>query len=173
MKKPIETERLLLRELLASDAESMFELNSDSQVMKYTGDKPFTHIGQSREVIESIRQQYQRFGVGRWAAVLKNTNEFIGWAGLKYIRQLNGRKDNYDLGYRLLQRHWSKGYGTELALACINYGFLELQLSRISAYADVRHVASVKILEKCGLKLTNTFVDEGDLCGWYEIANPA
>ena len=83
MKKPIETERLLLRELLASDAESMFELNSDSQVMKYTGDKPFTHLDQSREVIESIRQQYQRFGVGRWAAVLKNTNEFIGWAGLK------------------------------------------------------------------------------------------
>jgi ribosomal-protein-alanine N-acetyltransferase len=92
---------------------------------------------------------------------------------LKYIRQLNGRQNNYDLGYRLLQRHWSKGYGTELALACINYGFRELQLSRISAYADVRHVASVKILEKCGLKLTNTFMDEGDLCGWYEIANPA
>lgn len=173
MKKPIETERLLLRELLASDAESMLELNSDPQVMKYTGDKPFTHLDQSLEVIASIQQQYQRFGVGRWAAVLKNTNEFIGWAGLKYIDQLNGRNGNYDLGYRLLHRHWCKGYGTELALACIHYGFCEMQLQCISAYADVRHVASLKVLEKCGLKLTNTFMDDGDLCGWYEIANPA
>ena len=42
---------------------------------------------------------------------------------------------------------------------------------RISAYVDVNHVASLKILKKCGLKFTNTFVGEGDLCAWYEIVN--
>jgi ribosomal-protein-alanine N-acetyltransferase len=90
---------------------------------------------------------------------------------LKYINELNGRKDNYDLGYRFLKRHWGKGYGTESARAFISYGFDEMKLMRISAYVAVENVASVKILEKSGLKITNTFMGESDLCAWYEIVN--
>jgi len=171
MKNVMETERLFFRELLPSDVDVMFELDSDPAVVKYAGDKPLTHIDQARERIESVMQQYQEFGIGRWAAVLKETNEFIGWAGLKYIKELNGRKDNYDLGYRLLKRHWGKGYGTESAKACIRYGFDTMKLTRISAYADVNHDASVKILEKCGLRFTNTFKEDESLCAWYEILN--
>ena len=171
MKNVIETERLFFRELRPSDADIMFELDSDPAVVQYVGDKPLTHIDQARQRIESVMQQYQEFGIGRWAAVLKETNEFIGWAGLKYIKELNGRKDNYDLGYRLLKRYWGKGYGTESAKAFISYGFDEMKLIRISAYVAVDHVASVNILEKCGLKFTNTFMGEDDLCAWYEIVN--
>ena len=171
MKKVIETQRLLFRELTPSDAEVMFELDSDPAVVLYTGDKPLTHIDQARQRIDSVIQQYEEFGVGRLVAVLKETNEFIGWAGLKYIKELNSRRDNFDLGYRLLKRHWGKGYGTESAKAFIRYGFDVMKLLRISAYIDVDHVASARILDKCGLKFTNTFIDEGDLCAWYEIVN--
>lgn len=107
------------------------------------------------------------------ATLLKNSNEFIGWAGLKYIAEINGRKDNYDLGYRFLRRHWGKGYGTESAKAFVAFGFNEMQLARMSGYANVAHPASINILEKCGLQFTNTFTDDGDLCAWYEIENPA
>ena len=171
MKTLIETERLFFRELLPADADVMFELDSDPAVVQYAGDKPLTHIDQARQRLESILQQYQDVGFGRWAANLKESNECIGWAGLKYIKELNGRKDNYDLGYRFLKRHWGKGYGTESAKALISYGFDEMKLARISAYVDVNHVASVKILKKCGLRFTNTFMGEGDLCAWYEIVN--
>lgn len=171
MKNFIETERLFFRELLPSDADVMFELDSDPAVVQYVGDKPLTHIDQARQRIKNVMQQYQDVGIGRWAAVLKETNECIGWAGLKYITELNGRKDNYDLGYRFLKRHWGNGYGTESAKAFIHYGFDEMKLMRISAYVDVDHVASVRILEKCGLKLTNTFMGEDSLCAWYEIVN--
>ena len=160
----IETQRLLFRELTPSDAEVMFELDSDPAVVLYTGDKPLTHIDQARQRIDSVIQQYEEFGVGRLVAVLKETNEFIGWAGLKYIKELNSRRDNFDLGYRLLKRHWGKGYGTESAKAFIRYGFDVMKLLRISAYIDVDHVVSARILDKCGLKFTNTFMDEGDLC---------
>jgi len=171
MKKVLETDRLYFRELLPSDVEFMFELESDPAVVQYAGDAPLTHRDQAHQRIEGIRKQYQDYGVGRWAAVLKDTNEFIGWAGLKYIQELNGRTDNYDLGYRFLRQYWGKGYATESAKAFVRYGFDDLKLTRISATADVRHVASVKVLEKCGLRFTNTFMDEGNLCGWYEMVN--
>lgn len=172
MKTSIESQRLLFRELQPSDADAMFELDADPEVVKYVGMPPLTHIDQTRNMIEAIRKQYQEFGIGRWAVILKETGAFIGWAGLKYIDELNGRKDNYDLGYRFLTRHWGKGYGTESAQTFIDFGFNEMKLDRISAYVDMENVASQKILEKCGLQFTNTFMDEGDLCGWYEIQNP-
>ena len=169
----LESGRLWFRELRASDAQNMFELYSDPQVLRYVGETPMRHVDQVREIIEDIRRQYQDFGVGRLATLLKSTNEFIGWAGLKYIAEINGRKDNYDLGYRFLRRHWGKGYGTESAKAFVAFGFNEMQLARMSGYADVAHPVSINILEKCGLQFTNTFTDDGDLCAWYEIENPA
>lgn len=165
----LETERLLFRELRLSDAQGMFELDSDPDVVRYAGDAPQTHIDQARQRIESIMQNYRDFGLGRWAAIRKDTQEFTGWAGLKYIQAINGRADVYDLGYRFLQRHWGHGYATEAAMAFITHGFDAMQLKRISAYADVRHTASRNVLEKCGLALKNTFLEETDLCAWYEI----
>ncbi|SCX78033.1 GNAT family N-acetyltransferase [Flavobacterium caeni] len=173
MRTRLESERLLFRELIASDAEAMFELDSDPDVVKYVGVQPLTHIDQTRELIAQIQRQYRENGIGRWGAFLKDTGEFIGWAGLKYIAELNGKKDNYDLGYRFLKPHWGKGYGTESVRAFIEFGFNEMKLERISAYADLENTASVKVLEKCGLQFVNTFMDEGDLCGWYEIDNPS
>jgi ribosomal-protein-alanine N-acetyltransferase len=172
MKTSIETERLFFRELQPSDAEALFGLDSDPEVVRYVGVKPLTHIDETHRVIEMIRQQYLDFGIGRWAVILKGTNELIGWAGLKYIAELNRRKDNYDLGYRFLKKHWGKGYGTESAKAFIDFGFNDMKLERISAYVDVENAASVKVLEKCGLKFTNNFIDQGDRCAWYEIKNP-
>lgn len=170
MKTTFETQRLLFRELQLADAEAMFALDSDPEVMKYVGMQPLTDIAQTREIIANIRQQYLDYGIGRWAVVLKETGEVIGWAGLKFIKHLNGFADNYDLGYRFLKKHWNKGYGFESAQAWIDFGFDEMKLDRITAYVDVNNAASVNILEhKCGMRKINTFLDEGDVCAWYEI----
>jgi ribosomal-protein-alanine N-acetyltransferase len=172
MKTSFETDRLLFRELQPNDEAALFALDSDPAVMRYLGTPPVTDIEQSREMLKNIQQQYIDYGIGRWAVVLKKTGEVIGWAGLKFIKHLNGFDDNYDLGYRFQKAHWGKGYGYESGKAWVDFGFSEMKLKRISAYVDVENTASVKILEKCGLRLVNNFIDEGDLCAWYEIANP-
>ena len=172
MKTSFETERLLLREMLPSDDVGMFELNSNPEVHRFLGNKPQTSIEQSREWIVDIRQQYLVNGIGRWSVVLKETGEFIGWCGLKIERHINGHDQFYDLGYRFIQKHWGKGYAYESAQAWLEVGFNEMNLEVINAYVDADHLASRRVLEKCGLQLMNVFMYEGTPELWYEIRRP-
>ena len=173
MRKSIETERLILRELLPTDIDGMFELDSNPEVHIYLGNKPVTHIEQSREYIKNIRQQYLDNGIGRWAVILKETNEFVGWSGLKLNKDLLNKHQNfYEIGYRFIQKHWGKGYGTESSKAFIEYGFKEMKIDTIYGYADSGNLSSRKILEKIGLQYVNTFEYEGEEEVWYEMKNP-
>jgi len=172
MRTSIETERLLLRELLPTDDVGMFELDSNPQVHIYLGNKPVTSIEQVREAIANIRQQYLENGIGRWAVILKETNEFIGWSGLKLEKNVNGYQTFYDLGYRFIQKHWGQGYAYETAKAFVDFGFNDMKLEKINAYADFDNLASRRVLEKVGMHFVNAFDDEGTQEVWYEIKNP-
>ena len=158
----IETERLYIRELIPSDDEGMFSMDSDPEVHKYIGNKPVDHIDQSREVIEFIRSQYREFGIGRWAIIEKSTNDFVGWVGHKRMTEtVNGHTGHIDYGYRLARRHWNRGYTTEAGRASLQYGVDMLKLKDIFAMTDVANGASRHILEKLGFKFMGLFEWDG------------
>lgn len=166
----IETPRLILRELRGSDDIAMFELDSNPEVHKYLGNQPYTSIEQSRENITSVCRQYAEHGIGRWAVIEKSTNTFIGWSGLKYLTEpVNNHSNIYNVGYRLLEKYWGKGYATESALAAIDYGFTILKAKEIFAAANVENVTSIKALQKCGLKFIEHFDYKGISCKWFKI----
>jgi len=104
----IETERLSLREFNFDDAENLYRLNLDPDVIRHTGDPPFESVETARLFIYNYKD-YKLNGYGRWAIDLKADGRFIGWAGLK----LNEDND-IDLGYRLLKSEWGQGYATEV-----------------------------------------------------------
>jgi ribosomal-protein-alanine N-acetyltransferase len=83
MKIHIETQRLLIREIRDEDVNGIFELDTDPEVHKYLGNKPITSMEQAATLIKFIQQQYRENGIGRWAVIEKETNNFIGWTGLK------------------------------------------------------------------------------------------
>ncbi|TPG42263.1 GNAT family N-acetyltransferase [Flavobacterium pectinovorum] len=173
MKEPIETERLILRELIKSDAEGMFELDSNPNVHVFVGKKPVKSIDESHAYIENLQQQYRDFGTGRWAVILKETNEFIGWSGIKFITdEINNHKDFYEIGYRFIEKHWGKGYATEAGKAFVDYAFNVLKVEALYAYADPGNDNSRSILEKLGLRYVNSFEYQGELEVWYELKNP-
>lgn len=173
MKDPIETERLLLRELLSSDAEGMFELDSNPRVHLFLGNKSVKHIDESHAYIKFVQQQYKDFGTGRWAVILKETNEFLGWSGIKFITdEINNHKDFYEIGYRFIEKHWGKGYATEAGKAFVDYAFNVMKVEALYAYADAGNEDSRKILEKLGLHYVNSFQCEEELEVWYELKNP-
>ena len=95
MKIIIETERLIIREMVPTDLESMLELHSDPDVHVYLGNNTITSHEKITEIIDSIRQQYIDFGVGRWVMINKQTKEFIGWTGLQFVTEETNHHTNY------------------------------------------------------------------------------
>ena len=170
MKVFAETDRFILREILPQDAQGLYELDSDPEVHRYLGNKPVKSIEQIRELIQFIRQQYVDNGIGRWAIIDKTTGAFVGWTGLKLVKErTNNHIDYYDLGYRLIRKYWGKGIATETAVASLDYGFNVLSVTEIYAMADCQNIGSNKVLRKVGL----TFIEEFDYNGvkhnWYKI----
>jgi [ribosomal protein S5]-alanine N-acetyltransferase len=74
----LETERMLITEFSPADDVGMFEFDSDKEVHKFLGNKPFKTFEQSRDLIEFIQRQYVENGIGRWAILDKTSNEFVG-----------------------------------------------------------------------------------------------
>lgn len=170
MKIFLETERLILREMLLTDAEGMYALDSDPEVHRYLGNRPVKDMAQIIEVIKFVRQQYVENGIGRWAIVDRETKEFVGWAGLKLVtEQINGHINYHDLGYRLRKKYWGQGIATECAAACLDYGFETLGLTEIYAAAHIDNIASNKILTNLGFRFIETFDYDGSMHKWYNI----
>lgn len=153
-----------MRELDIHDSKSFYELNLNPKVIKYTGDKAFETIATAENFLKNYKD-YQVNGYGRWAVIDKSTNNFIGWCGLKYSQNLN----ETDIGFRFFEEYWSKGFATESAKACLQYGFEKLNLKTIIGRAMAENIASVKVLEKIGLQYLREFNFDGHKGVIYEI----
>ena len=165
-----ETERLFLRPLILADADRLFLLDSDPEVMKYIGVPVLEKPEESIKVIEKIQNQYQRFGIGRFAVVEKESGLLIGWSGLKYYDDtLNGHQDFYELGYRFLPETWGKGYATEAGKAFVDKAFTEIKLENLYACAHIGNQASNHILKKLGFLQNGQFTEPDGECYWYEM----
>ena len=135
-----------MKQFCEADAKYLFELNSDPDVTKYVGEGAYNSIDEVYEVIRNYNQ-YEKYRQGRLNMFDKQTGEYIGWCGLKYLEA----EQITDLGYRLMKRHWGKGYATEAAIACLDYGFNTLNLEKIIGKAMKENIASINIFKKLGL----------------------
>lgn len=173
MKFYLETERLILRELLESDIAGIFELDANKKVHKYLGKNPITTVTQAEKIVTFIRSQYTDRGIGRFATIEKSSGNFIGWSGLKLNQgigeELNGFQNFIDIGYRFIPKYWGKGYATESSLAVLEFGFKTMNYTSIYGAAEVKNIASNKVLQKIGLTFVNKFTFNNIPCNWYEL----
>ncbi|MCF6131981.1 GNAT family N-acetyltransferase [Flavobacterium wongokense] len=165
----LETERLILRPLELSDVDGFFAMNDNPNVSKYLR-IPLKTRGEAEAYIRKIINEYQKNGIGRFAVVLKNTNNLIGFSGLKLRANAeNGYENVYDLGYRFAEEHWHQGFATEAAQAWLKYGFNEMKLSVIHACAVKDNIGSNKVLQKLGFEFTNEYMANNEPHNWYKI----
>ena len=158
----LETERLALRPLAASDEAFLIELDTDPLVMQYVHTGPLTQkqaVSLAQCQIEAMR--YRRF-FGRWMVVDRRTQERLGWMELHRLSGPAG--DDLQAGYQFAPRHWNQGYATESLRRLVRFAFEERRLSRVGAMARAENAASNRVLEKCGFVRTDrTELDGAEL----------
>jgi ribosomal-protein-alanine N-acetyltransferase len=141
----IETQRLLLRMFRPEDLDELARLFSDPLVVRYVGDGQVVSKEETARALQSIIKHWQTHGFGRWAAVDKQTGEFVGFGGL---RSLFGTPE---VVYHLATAHWGKGLATELGRASLRFGFEDRHFDRIVAIAKPLNTASLHVMEKLGM----------------------
>lgn len=174
MKLILETDRLLLRPLEITDAAGMFAMDNNPNVHKFLWQKPTQTIEESTKIIEFVQVQYHKNAIGRFATILKETNEFIGWTGIKYIDDHveNGNTNFYDYGYRLNEKFWNKGYATEASIAWLDYGFNQMNIQTMNAYTHSENGASNHVLQKVGFQFIEDYPDKEDVIWkWWQMEN--
>ncbi|NQZ19745.1 MAG: GNAT family N-acetyltransferase [Bdellovibrionales bacterium] len=148
----IQSKRLLLRRFNLSDLEWLTEMESDPEVMKYTGPGKALTPEQSKQRLEKlIKDQPNHEPYGVWGAESLSTGELICWCMLK-----RERHSDLELGYMIAKQHWGRGYATEVSKLLVDFAFLKNNESRIVALTAPENIVSNKVLEKAGFRFVET-----------------
>jgi ribosomal-protein-alanine N-acetyltransferase len=162
----IETACLTLRPVSPKDLDDLHRLWIDPDVRKYLWDDEII----SRELVASIIDGsialFAENGFGLWLASQRETNTLVGFCGFWYFHQ----PPELQLLFGVATEHWSKGLATEMAIAMMRFGFEELGFSRIIASADAPNAASLRVMEKAGMRFEKRIVINGRDTVYYEIS---
>ncbi|MGW1069671.1 GNAT family N-acetyltransferase [Streptomyces aureus] len=160
----LETDRLTLRRFTADDADLLIELDSDPAVMRYlSGGEPTAPDIVRERYIPNILAGYAKWDgeLGLFAAHEKDGDAFIGWFILR--PEPDGPRDEVELGYRLRQAAWGRGYATEGSRALLAKAFTELGVRTVWAETMTVNRGSRNIMEKLAMTHTETIPTPPDM----------
>lgn len=150
----LQTQRLILREMTSQDKVELCKILQDKEVMTY-----YEHTFDDTEVEDWLNRQiarYKEYGFGLWAVILKSNGEMIGQCGITI--QTIKTHQVAEIGYLFQKDYWNKGYATEAARACKEYGFSTLGLQEIYSIIRENNIASQKVALRNGMKKRGSFV---------------
>lgn len=146
----ITSQRLTLRPFLTSDFNSMHQLLSDPEVMRFSLNGPYSEE-KSINFINHFMVQSAKNLPSLLAVIDKQTGLLMGCCGF-YTQKINGIEE-VELGYRLLKQYWGKGLATEATIAMKKHAFEEMGLTRLISIIENENIASIRVAKKTGLKL--------------------
>lgn len=146
----ISTSRLVLRSFEEGDLAPFAAMNADPRVMQYFL-APLSR-DESDAMVSRILQQFTDQGFGIWAVVEGATREFVGMVGLSIPRFEADFVPCVEVGWRLAQAHWGKGYATEAATASLRFGFEERKLGQIVSFTAATNLRSQKVMQRIGMR---------------------
>ena len=145
----LETERLILRHFNLDDAPFVLTLLNEPSFLHYIGDKKVRTLDDARQyIINGPRASYERHGFGLYRVELAGSNTPIGMCGLLKRDEL----PDPDIGFAFLPDYWNKGFAFEAATAVLTHAREQLKLHRVLAIVNPDNDASIKLLEKLGLR---------------------
>ncbi len=144
----IYSEPFYLRPLLESDLYEIHAIWTDAHVRKYLFDNVIISLETALLEIKNSLLNFQKYRFGLWAVFLKKRRTMIGFVGFRHFH----KPPELQLLYGLLPKYCGKGYATRLARLMIKYAFEELQFNAVLASADAPNAASIRVMEKAGMK---------------------
>jgi ribosomal-protein-alanine N-acetyltransferase len=146
----LETERLVLREIVHADAEDIFSIFSDEETMQYWSCRKYTSIDQASRLIEGIARQVRENTGINWAITVRGEGRLIGKCGYNEWRKAHRRGD---ISYIVARDLWGKGLVSEALCAVLDYGFDQMNLHSIEAGVTPGNDASMRMLTRLGFRL--------------------
>lgn len=150
-----ESERLGFRNWIKADLDEFARINADFEVMEY-----FPKILTKKETAEFMARLGNHFtekGYSYFATEILKTGEFIGFIGLTFQDYKTNFTPAVDIGWRLKRNAWGKGYATEGAKKCLEFGFRELNLDEIISTCTKKNFQSENVMKKLGMKKIGEF----------------
>ena len=152
----IESERLIFRKITADDFDDLAVMFRDPDVMT-----AWEHTFSDEQIQKWIGNQisrYQKDGVGYFAAIRKETGEFVGqmgllWSGIDELRVL-------EIGYMLKRQYWGMGYATEGTAAFMQYAFTEIGLDKVYTSIRPENKSSIRVAERIGMKAEGSCIKQ-------------
>jgi ribosomal-protein-alanine N-acetyltransferase len=145
----IPTERLILRQWRESDLQPFYELNSNPTVMEFL--PAVRNREQSDELAGEIQKRIDENGWGMWAVEEKGSEAFIGFVGLNRPTDELPFNPCIEVGWRLSEEYWGKGYATEAGKKALEIAFHELSLQEVVSFTAVRNKRSEAVMKRLGM----------------------
>ena len=162
----LETERLLLSPWQAADWTAFRPIATDPEVMRYiTGGVPWSDE-RIRSFVDCQVQLYEERAFCRWKLVEKATGDMIGFCGVGLWH------DAPEIGWWLARTCWGRGLATEAARVALDDILVRIKLERVISVAMPANVASIRIMQKLGLRFVRNFENEGVPLVQYAIERP-
>jgi RimJ/RimL family protein N-acetyltransferase len=167
----LKTARLTLEPVTEQHYAGLRKLNTDPAVMHFlNGGVPETEEA-TRAMIARVMAAWAAWGYSWWALIADDTGELIGAACLQHLDRDAGKPR--EIGWRLGRSGWGKGYATEAARAIVEFAFEVVGADVLYAVADPDNAASIKVMERLGMRYVGieTYYDEP--CATYRLDRPA
>ena len=151
----IETERLYLREYTTDDFDALYEILSDPETMRHYP-SPFDRERTENWILWNLGN-YEKYGFGLWAVVLKETNGFIGDCGIT-IQDIDGEMLP-EIGYHIHKKYWRRGFAKEAARAARDWAFRNTPYDAVYACMKYTNAASCSTAAACGMRKVKEYPD--------------
>lgn len=145
----ITTPRVVLRWISEEDIDSLYEIFSSPQVMRYWSSAPLPDREAAADLQREIAEGNESETMLKWGLALRDSDTVIGTTTLFNLSLDNGRAE---LGYAMAHAHWGRGYMNEALTALVSHAFEVMELRRLEADVDPRNAASIRTLERLGFQ---------------------
>jgi RimJ/RimL family protein N-acetyltransferase len=164
----LETERLRLRGLEASDFDAFAAMYADPDVMRFIeGGRPLDRVAAWRSMALHMGH-WQLRGYGQWALIERASRVFVGRAGLWHPDGWPG----LEVGWALARPYWGRGYATEAARAAVGHAFGVIGAEEVISLIRPENTASIRVAERLGGRYDRAIELLGVVAHVYVIAAP-